>query len=112
MIDILETRKLGATPPDLRPHRAERLYGINKIRQLPLLAAAFVSSIGIGGLYLALVPVLAVEMVLFAKAAGRARAEFASGRIHYPRSIVALQIAEVLLTACILVTMRLSEFSR
>ncbi len=99
-IDLLETRNFRIYP-DRRSRNAARLYGINKIRQLPLLAVAFVSAIGIGGLHFLLCPVLAVEIFLFAKAAQTATGEFTSGKFHFPRPNLAMQIAEAVLIACL-----------
>ncbi|MGL4094410.1 hypothetical protein [Agrobacterium cavarae] len=95
VIDLYETRKLDVLPLQRRTRNDQRLYGLNKIRQLPLLAAALLSSLFIGGFYLLLAPVLTIAFIFFAQAARQAQNQFVMGEIHYPRLNIVVQIIEV-----------------
>lgn len=101
LIDLFETKNLRSKSALGHSDNDKRLYGINKTRQIPLLAVALISAFGMGGIYIALAPIIAAEAILFAKEARRAEHQISLGIVKYPRLIIIMQMIEVLLVACL-----------
>lgn len=102
LIDVLETKKLNKRLVDGSILINEvRLYGVNRIRQIPLLVAELIGCALSSWPHYILLPVIIAQLVLVFKDSNANHSNEGKNRLTYDRRIFVLQALEVLWAAAI-----------
>ena len=102
LIDVLETKKLNKRLVDGSILSNEvRLYGVNRIRQIPLLVAELIGCALSSWPHYILLPVIIAQLVLVFKDLNANHSNEGKNRLTYDRRIFVLQALEVVLAAAI-----------